>query len=75
MCKQTQMNMHLEDVVSEKLKEDVQGAVLTLRQERQGLLAQIRHAWELQRRSKVGEVNETPMTHSTNYVTLLTCIT
>lgn len=44
MCKQTQMNMHLEDVVSEKLKEDVQGAVLTLRQERQGLLAQIRHA-------------------------------
>ena len=44
MCKQTQMSMHVGDAVSEKLKQDVQGATLTLRQERQGLLAQTRHA-------------------------------
>lgn len=43
MCKQTQMSMHVGDAVSEKLKQ-VQGATLTLRQERQGLLAQTRHA-------------------------------
>ena len=45
MCKQTQMmRMHVGVVVCEKLKEDVQGTMLTLRQERQGLLAQTRHA-------------------------------